>query len=116
MLNSCDFTGRLAGDPKVFEKDGVLRAVFTLAVDRDQKQEDGTYETDFLDFIAWRSTAEFVQKYFHSGDMATVSNARAQVRRFIDSNNVKQRRVEFAVDRVYFGQAKKRDEEMTESE
>ena len=109
MLNSCNFTGRLASDPKFFETNGVSRVVFTLAVDRDHKLDNGEYETDFLDFIAWRATAEFVNKYFHKGDLATVSNARAQVRVYDDSDGQKHRRVEFLADQVYFGQSKKRD-------
>ena len=55
-------------------------------------------------------TADFVNKYFHSGDLATVAGARAQVHVFEDANGVKQRKVEFLVDRVYFGQSKRREE------
>lgn len=112
MYNSCNFTGRFVSDPKVFDGENGLRCLFTLAVARDHKEEDGEYFSDFLDFVCWRKTAEFVQKYFHKGDMATVANARAQVRNFVDSNGVKQRKVEFAVDRVYFGQAKSSEEEV----
>lgn len=108
MLNSCDFTGRIVSEPKFFESGP--RALFTLAVDRDQKNENGEYDSDYLDFIAWRSTAEFVQKYFHQGDMVSVSNARAQVRSYVDSSGVKHRKVEFVAGIVYFGQAKKSDE------
>ena len=107
MLNSCNFTGRFAADPMYFEGEN-SRAVFTLAVDRDRKNADGNYDTDFLDFVAWNGTADFVNKWFHKGDQATVSNARAQVRMYTDDEGVKHRRVEFACDKVYFGM-KKRD-------
>jgi len=110
MLNMCVFSGRFASEPKFFQNDGVARCVFTLAVDRDQKLENGEYETDFLDFIAWRGTAEFVQKYFHKGDLATVANARAQVHTYEDSNGNRQRKTEFVVDRIYFGQKRKAEE------
>ena len=111
MLNNCDFQGRFASDPKFFQTaDGVSRCVFTLAVDRDQKRDDGEYDTDFLDFICWRGTADFVNKYFHSGDLGGVAGARKQVHVFEDANGVKQRKVEFLVDRVYFGQSKRREE------
>ena len=110
MFNSCSFTGRFASEPKCFETNGVKRVVFTLAVDRDQRQDDGEYDTDFLDFVCWRSNADFVSSHFHKGDLATVANARAQVRTFETNSGEKQRRVEFLVDRIYFGQAKKREE------
>ena len=110
MLNSCVFTGRIASDPRFFQTEGVPRCVFTLAVDRDQKRDDGEYDTDFLDFITWRGTAEFVKNYFHKGDLCTVANARAQVHTYEDADGNKQRKVEFLVDRVYFGQAKRKEE------
>ena len=107
MLNCCLFSGRLASDPKRFESDGVSRCVFTLAVDRDQKREDGGYDTDFLDFICWRGTADFVSKYFHKGDLVMVANARAQVHIYDSAEGSKVRKTEFLVDRVYFGQPKR---------
>ena len=113
MLNVCLFTGRFAAEPKLFDANGVPRCVFTLAIDRDQKREDGEYDTDFLDFICWRGTAEFVSKYFHKGDLATVTNARAQVHIY-EVDGVQQRKVEFLLDtngRIYFGQSKRSQEE-----
>ena len=106
MFNSCSFTGRLAGEPKLFEKDGVLRAVFTLAVDRDKRGEDGEYETDFLDFVAWRDSADFVRRCVHSGDMITVAGARAQVRKH-EMDGQRRYKVEFVADQIYFNQSKR---------
>lgn len=108
MLNSCNFTGRLAAEPKYFEGEN-SRAVFCLAVDRDRKGADGNYETDFLDFVAWNGTADFVNKWFHKGDQVTVANARAQVRVYTDDEGVTKRRVEFVAEKVYFGISKRRD-------
>ena len=111
MLNSCNFTGRFADDPRYFETAQGGRAIFTLAIDRDRKNDDGGYDTDFLDFVIWGGKSKFVMQYFHKGDMATVSNARAQVRNYTDSAGVSHRKIEFRADNVYFGQAKKKEEE-----
>ena len=107
MLNSCTFTGRFAADPNYYEGEKGARVTFTLAVDRDRKNADGQYDTDFLDFVAWGGTASFISRYFHKGDLATVSNARAQVRSYTSSDGAYHRRVEFSVDTIYFGQRKK---------
>lgn len=109
MLNQCNFTGRFASDPTYYDGD-TQRVTFTLAVEQDHKNKEGQYDTDFLDFIAWGGTAGFINQYFHKGDLATVSNARAQVRKFTASDGNPRRVVEFVVDRIYFGQKKKRDE------
>ena len=110
MLNSCNFMGRLARDPQYFEGENTNRAVFTLAVDRDRKNAEGEYDTDFLDFVVWGSSADFLMKYFHKGDMVVTTNARAQVRSYTDSEGVPHRRIEFVCDRIHFGQAKRKEE------
>lgn len=106
MMNNCNFAGRIIGEPKYFDTNGVPRVSFTMSVERDQKFE-GENGSDYLDFIAWRSVAEFIHEYFHDGDFATISNARAQVRTYTDRSEVKHRKIEFLVDRIYFGQPKK---------
>lgn len=111
MLNSCNFTGRLTSDPKFYENDNNVKAAFTLAVSADRKGADGEYETDFLDFVSWNGSAQFVQKWLHKGDQITVANARAQVRRYTDGDGKERRRVEFVTDKIYFGVMKRRDAE-----
>ena len=73
MLNKIVLMGRLTRDPEL-RKTGSGTAVtsFTLAVDRDFKTQDGEKETDFIDIVAWRGTAEFVFKYLSKGRMAVV--------------------------------------------
>ncbi len=107
-LNSCNFSGRLTADPKVefVGHDRIEKATFTLAVDRDRKKEDGSRETDFLDFIAWRGTAKFVADHFHKGDAMTVSNVREMVRDYVDKDGNKRRKHEHEVSSksdIYFG-------------
>ena len=69
-LNVCTIMGRLTRDVELRRTpSGVAVANFTLAVDRDYNPKDGgEKETDFIDCVAWRKTAEVIQKYVHSGD------------------------------------------------
>ena len=62
MLNHIVLMGRLTRDPELRRTgSGIAVASFTLAVDRDYAPKDGgARETDFIDIVAWRSTAEFV--------------------------------------------------------
>lgn len=82
---------------------------FTLAVDRDFGGRDGgEKQTDFIDCVAWRQTAEFVSKYFTKGSMAVVSG-RLQIRDWTDRDGGKRRNAEVVVDNIYFGESKRRD-------
>lgn len=65
MLNKIIIMGRLVRDPELRRtQSGTAVTSFRLAVDRDYKAEDGSKQADFFDVVAWRSTAEFVSKYF----------------------------------------------------
>ena len=65
MLNHIVLMGRLTRDPELRRTgSGIAVASFTLAVDRDFKSQNGEKECDFIDVVAWRSTGEFVSKYF----------------------------------------------------
>ena len=78
-----------------------------LAVDRDFKnKQTGEKETDFIDMIAWRSTAEFVARYFTKGRMAVVEG-RLQIRLWEDRDGNKRKSAEVIADSVYFGDSKK---------
>ena len=75
MLNHITIMGRLTRDPELRRTgSGIAVASFTVAVDRDfAGREGGERETDFIDCVAWRSTGEFVSKYFTKGSMIVVS-------------------------------------------
>ena len=70
--------------------------------------DGGERQTDFIDIVAWRSTAEFVSKYFTKGSMAVVSG-RLQIRDWTDREGGKRRSAEVVADNVYFGESKRRD-------
>ena len=110
MLNSISIMGRLTRDPELRKtQTGTAVASFTLACDRDFKDKTtGERETDFIDVVAWRSTAEFVSKYFTKGRMAVVSG-RLQMRDWTDKEGNKRRSAEVLADQVYFADSKKDD-------
>jgi len=107
MLNHIVLMGRLTRDPEIRRTpNGVSVTSFTLAVDRDFGARDGEKQTDFIDIVAWRNTADFVGKYFAKGRMAVVSG-RLQIRDWTDKDGGKRRSAEVVADNVYFGDSKK---------
>jgi single-strand DNA-binding protein len=99
--------GRLTRDPELrHTNSGTAVASFTIAVDRDFKSQGGEKETDFIDIVVWRSTAEFVSKYFTKGRMAVVEG-RLQIRDWNAQDGTKRRNAEVIADNVYFGDSKK---------
>ena len=109
MLNHIVLMGRLTRDPELRRTgSGVAVASFRLAVDRDfgSKDAGAERETDFIDIVAWRNTAEFVSKYFAKGRMAVVSG-RLQMRNWTDKDGNKRTSAEVVADNVYFGDSKR---------
>ena len=107
MLNKIILMGRLTRDPELRRtQSGTAVTAFSLAVDRDFKSQSGEKETDFIDIVAWRGTAEFVSKYFTKGRMAVVEG-RLQIRDWTDRDGGKRRSAEVIADNVYFGDSKR---------
>ena len=107
MLNKIILMGRLTRDPELRHTgSGTAVTSFSLAVDRDFKGQNGEKETDFIDVVAWRGTAEFVSKYFTKGRMAVVEG-RLQIRDWTDKDGGKRRTAEVVADSVYFGDSKR---------
>lgn len=114
MLNKIFLQGRLVNDPEVRQTPaGVSVTTFRIAVDRDRKNKDtGEKETDFVTVVAWRSTAEFIYKYFSKGRMAII-DGRLQMRNYTDKDGIKRTAAEVVADNIYFGDSKKEDDPMT---
>ena len=107
MLNHIVLMGRLTRDPELRRTgSGIAVASFTLAVDRDYAAQGAEKETDFVDIVAWRNTAEFVSRYFTKGRMAVVTG-RLQIRNWTDKDGNKRRSAEVVADNVYFGDSKR---------
>lgn len=106
MLNKIIVMGRLTRDPELrYTQNQTPVASFTLAVDRDL----GEKQTDFLDCVAWKKTAEFVNNYFRKGGMAVVAG-RLQSRQWQDKDGNKRTNWEIVCDNVYFGESRQREE------
>lgn len=106
MLNKIILAGRLTRDPELRRTgSGTAVTSFNLAVDREFKDQNGDKETDFIDVVAWRNTAEFVSKYFAKGRMAIVEG-RLQIRDWTDKDGGKRRSAEIIAENVYFGDSK----------
>ena len=109
MLNKIILMGRLTRDPELRRTgSGTAVTSFSLAVERDYKDQNGAKETDFIDVVAWRGTGEFVSKYFTKGRMAVVEG-RLQVRSWKDNDGNNRRSTEVVAENVYFGDSKKSD-------
>lgn len=107
MLNKIVLMGRLTRDPELRKtQSGTAVASFSLAVDRDFKGQDGERETDFIDIVAWRGTAELVFKHFSKGRMMVVEG-RLQIRDWKDKDGNNRRSAEVVADNVYFADSKK---------
>ena len=107
MLNKIFIMGRLTRDPELRRtQSGTPVTSFSLAVDRDYKTQSGEKETDFIDVVAWRATAEFVAKYFTKGRMAVVEG-RLQLRDWKDKDGNNRRSAEVVAEHVYFGDSKR---------
>lgn len=107
MLNFVAIMGRFVRDPEL-RKTGSGKSVasFSLAVDRDRKNESGDRDVDFIDCVAFGQTGDFVSKYFQKGSMAVVSG-RLQVRSWTDKDGNKRRASEIVVGKIYFAQSRR---------
>lgn len=102
MLNQTILMGRLTRDPELRRtQSGTAVTSFTLAVERDYSGDGSEKQTDFIDIVAWRSTAEFAAKYFTKGKQVAVSG-RLQTRTWSDKDGNKRKTVEVVAEHVYF--------------
>lgn len=107
MLNTITIMGRLVRPPELrYTQSNTPVTSFTVAVDRDYQSGGTDRQTDFIDCVAWRSTAEFVSKYFTQGSMAVVTG-RLQSRKWQDKNGNNRTAWEVVADSVYFGESKR---------
>lgn len=109
MLNHITLMGRLVRDPELRRtQSGIAVCSFSIACERDYKDASGDKQTDFIDIVAWRNTAEFVGKYFTKGRMAVV-DGRLQLRDWTDREGNKRRSAEILANNINFGDSRPRD-------
>ena len=111
MLNRITITGRMTRDPELrTTQSGISVTSFSIANQRNYKNNSGERETDFFDVVAWRNTAEFVTKYFSKGSLVTV-DGRLESRKFTDKQGNERKTVEIIADNVFFGDSKNEQRE-----
>lgn len=108
MLNTVQILGRFTKDPEIrYTQTQVPVASFSLAVDRDYTKEGEEKQTDFIDCVAWKKTAEFVGKYFKKGTKAAVYG-RLETRTW-EKDGAKRKAVEVNVEKIYFAESKREE-------
>lgn len=111
-MNKAILVGNLTKDPEVrTTPNGVSVTSFTVAVQRRYKDADGNYQADFINCVAWRSTAEFVAKYFTKGSRIGVVGT-IQTRTYDDQNGNKRYVTEVVADEVEFAESKTQNQDM----
>ena len=102
MLNQVILVGRLVRTPELqLTETGKKRSLITLAVNRGYKNQDGEYETDFLDCTLWTGIAENTAEYCKSGDIIGVKG-RLQTWLIDNEDGTKHKKMEIVADKVTF--------------
>jgi single-strand DNA-binding protein len=102
MINCAVIMGRLVADPELKTTPaGVEVCKITVAVDRNFVKAGEERQCDFIDVVAWRTTAVFVCKYFHKGSMIAV-NGEIQTRTYEDKSGNKRKAFEIVARNVSF--------------
>lgn len=107
MLNQVCLMGRMCADPELrHTQSNAAVTSFTLAVDRSYVKSGEQRQADFIDIVAWRSTAEFVCKYFRKGQLVAVQGT-IQTRTYQDKQGNNRKAVEIMAEQVHFAESKK---------
>lgn len=102
MLNVVALMGRLTADPELkTTSTGLSVCRFTLAVDRNYAKAGTERQTDFINCVAWRGTADFVSKYFVKGQLVAVDGS-VQTGSYTDNNGNKRYTFDVVVNNVNF--------------
>lgn len=106
-MNLCAITGRLTSRPELKNTpSGASVCNFTLAVERRYSNSDGVKPVDFVDFVAWKSQAEFLCKWFDKGVRVAVTGE-LQTRMYEDKDSKKIKVCEIVVATVEFADGKR---------
>ena len=109
-LNKVILCGRLTADPELKQTTtGIAVVSFSLAVNRryQSKSTEGTQaqQTDFINVVAWRQTAEFISRYFRRGSALCITGS-IQTRTWQDQQGQKRYATEVVADEASFVERK----------
>ena len=106
MLNSVCLMGRLTADPELKStQSGVSVCSFRIAVDRAYQPKGQEKQTDFINIVTWRGTAEFVSRYFRKGQLVAVQGS-IQTSQYTDRDGNKRTTFDVVADNVFFAEKK----------
>ncbi len=106
MFNLVVLTGRLTADPELkTTANGIPVTTFSIAVDRRYRSGEER-QTDFINIVAWRQSAEFITKYFKKGNMIGIEGS-IQTRRYQDKNGNNRTAFEVVASNVQFVESKR---------
>ncbi len=107
MMNIVTLMGRLTADPELkTTNSGISYCRCTIAVDREFSKQGTEKQTDFINCVAWRQTAEFLTRYFSKGSMIAVKGS-IQTGSYTDNSGNKRYTTDVVIDNVYFTGEKK---------
>lgn len=102
MINVVVLMGRFTADPELrTTPNGISVTSFSIAVDRAYQKAGTERQTDFINCVAWRQTAEFITKYFQKGSMIAV-NGTLQQRSYTDKDGNKRTAYDVVIDNASF--------------
>ena len=102
MLNQFVGVGRLVAEPSVKEtEDGKQVSNITIAVPRSYKNENGEYDTDFVDVVLWNGIAENTAEYCHKGDIIGVKG-RIQTSNYETEDGEKRKFTQIVAEKITF--------------
>ena len=106
MFNLVVLTGRLTADPELkTTPNGISVTSFSIAVDRRYRSGEER-QTDFINIVAWRTSAEFICKYFKKGNLIGIEGS-IQTRRYQDKNGNNRTAIEVVANNVQFVESKR---------
>src|SRR5574344_1909627 len=101
-MNKIILVGRLTKDPEIrTTSSGISTSNFTIAVNRNFKNKEGNYDADFLPCVAFRNSADFINKFFKKGNLICVEG-RVQVRNYDAQDGTKRYVTEVMVENAEF--------------
>lgn len=110
-MNKVELVGRLVKDPEVkLTSNQTKFCSFAIAVDRRFKDANGQRQADFISCVAWKQTAEFIQKYFHKGNRIGICGS-IQTRNYEDQNGQKHFITEVLAEEVEFVESQEKPQE-----
>ena len=100
-MNSVNIIGTITRDLELKETSNQIKYIrFGIAVNRPTKNDNGEYEADFFNVVAWRKTAEFISNYFGKGKRIGITG-RLQTGKYTDKDGVERTSTEIVANEVY---------------